>query len=153
MISLFIHKDAKIKLPKDITIVGVENFENLQNIQKQKYLFEAGQKKLFVYRNKYSRELLSQSFNEYLHFGDFDLAGINIFLNEVVPRLPHERHKFFIPTNIEDLLEKGSAGDYFLHHKKYPNLKTKMKYLQDLIDLIHKKKRSLHQEFLIIGTL
>jgi len=149
MTSMFIHKHAKIKMAKDIVLVGVENFENLQSISKQKHLFEDAKKKLFIYRNKYSRELLSKSFNDYIHYGDFDLAGIHIFLTEVVPRLPHERHKFFIPENIEALLEKGNAQDYFTHNEKYPNLKTKSKYLQDLIDLIHKKKRSLHQEFLI----
>ncbi|PHR53975.1 MAG: hypothetical protein COA44_14785 [Arcobacter sp.] len=149
MTSMFIHKRAKIKIPNDVLIVGVENFENLNSICKQKHLFKDPRKKMFIYRNKYLNDLLSKSFNDYLHFGDFDLAGINIFLNEIIPRLAHERHTFYIPENIEELLGYGNADDYFTQNKKYPNLKTKLKYLQDLINLIHKKKRSLHQEYLI----
>jgi len=149
MSAFFVHKDAKLTFNKDVLVVGVENFENLTSIVKQKHLFKDDRKKIFIYRNKYLREFLSSSFNEYLHFGDFDLAGVNIFINEIVPRLPHERYHFFIPENIAELLEYGSAEDYFLHQKKYPNLKAKSKYLQDFIELLHQKKRSLHQERLI----
>lgn len=149
MTSLFLHKNAKLRIADDILIVGVENYENLISISKQKNFFIDSRKKIFMYRNKYSREFLSKSFNDYLHYGDFDLAGVNIYLNEIVPRLPHERHVYFIPDNISALLENGNSQDYFLHLKKYSNLKSKTKYIQDFIDLLHEKKRSLHQEFLI----
>jgi len=149
MSTFFLHKNAKLKLSKDILVVGVENFENVSSIALQAYLFNDSRKKVFIYRNKYFREFLSRSFNDYLHFGDFDLAGLNIYLNEVVPRLTHERHKFFIPDNISELLDSGNAEDYFLHLKKFPNLSSKSKYLEDFISLLHEKKRSLHQEFLI----
>ncbi len=149
MSALFIHKNAKLTLHKDILVVGVENFENLSSISKQAYLFKDSRKKVFIYRNNCFREFLSSCFNDYLHFGDFDLAGINIYLNEIVPRLPHERHSFFLPDNISELLDKGNAQDYFVHLKKFPNVKAKAPYLKDFIALLHQKKRSLHQEFLI----
>jgi len=149
MSSLFLHKDARLDLEDDIVVVGVENFENLTSIIKQKDFFNDARKKVFMFRNKQALDFLSQSFNTYLHFGDFDLAGVNIFLNEMVPRLIHERYDFFLPENISELLDHGNSEDYFLQMKKYPNLKTKVKYLQDFIDLLHGKKRSLHQEYLI----
>ena len=149
MSSLFLHKNSKLRIAEDILVVGVENFENLTSITKQRRFFNDSRKMIFMYRNKYAREFLSKSFNDYLHFGDFDLAGINIYLNDIVPRLPHERCTFFIPENISELLKYGNSKDYFTHLKKYPNLKSKSKYLQDFIDLLHKHKRSLHQEYLI----
>jgi len=129
MSSFFLHKNASLELSDDIVIIGVENFENLTSISKQKTLFKDIEKKVFMYRNKYARDFLSKSFNTYLHFGDFDLAGVNIFLNEIVPRLPHERHRFFIPNNISELLKNGNSEDYFVQMKKYPNLTAKAKYL------------------------
>ncbi|MDF1881508.1 hypothetical protein JHD50_09375 [Sulfurimonas sp. MAG313] len=147
--SFFVHDNAQLEFSDDILIVGVENFENITYIQKQKKLFNDGRKKIFVWRNKYARKFIENCVNEYLHYGDFDLAGINIFLNEIVPRLRHEKYKFFIPENIKDLLTHGNSNDYFMHNHKYPNLRAKERYLQDFIDLIHKKKRSLHQEYLI----
>jgi len=147
--SLFLHKNAKLKLADDVLIVGVENFENLTSISKQKSLFMDSRKKIFIYRNKYLREFLSKSFNDYLHYGDFDLAGVNIYINEIIPRLPHERHRYFIPENISELLDKGSSKDYFTHLNRYPKLRSKIRYIQEFIDLLHEKKRSLHQEFLI----
>jgi len=149
MSTFFVHKNAKLHFDEKTVIVGVENFENLSSIAKQAYLFDDESEKVFVYRNKYALELLSKTFNEYIHYGDFDLAGIHIYLHEVLPRLANERSRFFIPENIEALLEKGNQEDYFLHLKKYPKLNSNKAYLQRLIELIHAKKRSLHQEFLI----
>lgn len=149
MSSFFVHKNASLGFGEDILIVGVENFENVTYIQKQKKLFDDGRQKMFVWRNEYARSFFSECKNDYLHFGDFDLAGVNIYLKEIIPRLPHDRCKFFIPRNMEKLLKSGNSEDYFKHVKRYPNLKSDKKYLQEFIDLLHKEKRSLHQEFLI----
>ncbi len=147
--ALFVHKSACLEIAEDILVVGVENFENLTMIQAQNALFDAKRKKVFIYRNAGMLDFVAQCRNDYLHFGDFDLAGVHIYLNEVVPRLPHERHRFFIPENIALLLRKGSSRDYFVHNRKYPGLCSKEVYLQTFIDLLHQTKRSLHQEFLI----
>ncbi|MBE0497722.1 MAG: hypothetical protein IBX43_00600 [Campylobacterales bacterium] len=147
--ALFVHKSAALEIAEDILLVGVENFENLTMIQAQKTLFDAKRKKLFIYRNAGMLDFVAQCRNDYLHFGDFDLAGVHIYLNEVVPRLSHERHRFFIPEGIAGLLKQGSSRDYFMHSRKYPGLNSEEPYLQSFIDLLHQAKRSLHQEFLI----
>ena len=82
----FIYDYERFILPADITIVGIENPENFRQISQQQYLFK-DIKPLFVcrYPQNQSKDLLKwlQSIpNSYLHFGDFDLAGIGIYLNE-----------------------------------------------------------------------
>ena len=149
MSSFFVHKNANLEFSKDVLVVGVENFENITYIQKQKNLFDDGRQKIFMWRNENARSFFGECKNDYLHFGDFDLAGVNIYLKEIVPRLPHGRCEFFIPLNMEKLLKSGNSEDYFKHARRYPNLKSDKKYLQEFIDLLHKEKRSLHQEFLI----
>ena len=65
-------------------VVGVENGENFCRIRSQKYLF-GDNKVLFVSRYPQSadlREWLIKIPNRYIHFGDFDLAGICIYQSE-----------------------------------------------------------------------
>lgn len=82
----FIYDFENFVPAKNITIVGIENPENFRFIEKQKHLFKEIQP-LFVsrYPQNQSKDLIKwlQSIpNHYLHFGDFDFAGIGIYLNE-----------------------------------------------------------------------
>ena len=76
-------------IPEDVVVVGVENMENFRMIRKQRTLFESvlGDKTLlFVSRYPQSTDLrswLQDIPNRYIHFGDFDLAGINIFFDRI----------------------------------------------------------------------
>ena len=96
-------------IPEDVVVVGVENMENFRMIRKQRTLFESvlGDKPLlFVSRYPQSTDLrqwLQTIPNHYIHFGDFDLAGINIFLTEFQKYLG-DRASFLIPTDIEQRL-------------------------------------------------
>src|SRR5690606_17515230 len=112
----FIYEYEKFILSPDITIVGIENPSNFRHIDKQKYLF-SDIKPLFVsrYPQNQSKDLIKwlQSIpNNYLHFGDFDFAGIGIYLNEFKKHLA-EKASFFVPDNIEELLkESGNKKRY-----------------------------------------
>lgn len=76
--------------PASTLIIGIENTENFLRIRKQKKLFDDCLLKdeseiLFVSRYAFSSDLmnwLAAIPNRYVHFGDFDLAGIAIFLNQ-----------------------------------------------------------------------
>ncbi|MCK4501791.1 MAG: hypothetical protein KAU22_02075, partial [Desulfuromonadales bacterium] len=68
----------------DITIVGIENGENFRYVERQQALFDS-KMVLFVSRYPQSGDLvqwLRSIPNRYVHFGDFDFAGINIYLHE-----------------------------------------------------------------------
>lgn len=139
--------------PVSVIIVGVENMENFLEIRRQKSLFEQylGNDKvqlLFVSRYAFSSDLsrwLSMLPNRYLHFGDFDLAGIGIFLSEFRPFLG-ERGAFMIPSDIEFRISHGSRKRYDDQYQKYASLTSDDPDINNLISLIHKYRRTYDPE-------
>ncbi len=146
--ALFIHKDSKIELRKGVLVVGVENFENISYAKLQKELFQTDKKVLFVERSRHLKKLLGEISNEYLHFGDIDLAGINIYLTEYY-EITKGRGKFFIPESIEEDLSSASSELYDRQYVKYKSLSSKELYIQELIALIRENKSTVEQEFYI----
>ena len=141
----------------DATIVGIENAENFRQISKQKHLFNAV-KPLFVcrYPQNNSRDLikwLELIPNNYFHFGDYDLAGINIYVNEFKKHIPH-KSLFFIPENIEVLvLQYGNKNRYNEQKEAFPKQSIEDEpALLSLLKLIHHTKKGLDQEVLIKGS-
>ena len=148
---VFIDNWQHFSIPEDIVVVGIENMENFRMIRMQKALFESvlGDKTpLFVSRYPQSidlRKWLQGNPNKYVHFGDFDLAGIHIFLTEFYKHLG-QRSSFLIPSDIESRLSKGSSTRYNDQYGKYHSLRCDIPYLQSLIDLINKYHRGYDQE-------
>ena len=139
----------------DITIVGIENAENFRQISRQKHLFSAINP-LFVcrYPQNNSRDLikwLETIPNKYLHFGDYDLAGINIYVNEFKKHIPH-KSLFFIPENIETLLLQYGNKDRYNDQKEAFSKQSieDEPALLSLLKLIHHTKKGLDQEVLIV---
>jgi len=134
----------------DITVVGIENAENFRQIAQQKYLF-TDIKPMFVsrYPQNQSKDLIKwlQTIpNNYLHFGDFDFAGVGIYLNEFKKHLA-DKASFFVPDNIDELIKE------FGNRKRYDQQKIKFDIkslaeikLIELIETIHKFKKGLDQE-------
>lgn len=139
--------------PADVLIVGVENMENFLKIRCQKTLFSSCLRKgetqiLFVARYAFSSDLaqwLGRIPNRYMHFGDFDLAGINIYLTQFKPSVG-KRGTFLIPPDIEKRLRHGSRKRYDEQYSKYRQLTTTDKDLNSLISLIHRYRRAYDQE-------
>lgn len=137
----------------DVTIVGIENPENFRHIEKQQYLFQ-DIKPLFVsrYPQNQSKDLIKwlQSIpNNYLHFGDFDFAGIGIYLNEFQKYIG-ERANFFVPNNIEKLIVNlGSKKRYDVQKINFDPQQIKENKVLNLMEIIHKNKKGLDQEGLI----
>ena len=148
---LFITDWKVFSIPEDVVVVGVENMENFRMIRQQRALFESEIGKhrfLFVSRYPQSTDLRSwlQSIpNRYVHFGDFDLAGIHIFLTEFHQYLG-DRSSFFIPSDIEKRLTKGSNARYNEQYEMYHKLHCDINKIQNLIDLINKYHRGYDQE-------
>ena len=138
--------------PDDVVIIGVENAENFRLAEKQRHLF-ADIDVLFVsrYPQQQSSDLMKWLLalpNRYLHFGDYDLAGINIYLQEYKRHL-NDRASFFIPGNIEELIEKH--GNRKLYDRQQLNdTPIAEDSLRRLVSLIHKHKKGLEQEALLI---
>lgn len=149
----FIYDFEKFIVELGTTIVGIENPENFRHIEKQKNLFNEI-KPLFVsrYPQNQSKDLIKwlQSIsNNYLHFGDFDFAGIGIYLNEYKKYLA-EKATFFVPKNIDKLIaENGNKKRYDEQKINFTIKSIREEKLLQLIDTIHKYRKGLDQEVLI----
>jgi len=86
--------------------------------------------------------------NEYLHFGDFDLAGIHIFLGEIY-NIAGKRASFLIPKDIEERLKNGSSERYD-RQQQYKDMKIEDENLNRLFLLIHKYRKGYDQEGYIL---
>ena len=148
---VFIDNWQQFAIPEGVIVVGIENMENFRMIRHQRKLFESvlgDVPLLFVSRYPQSKDLRNWLMgipNKYVHFGDFDLAGIHIFLTEFYKYLGN-RSEFLVPSDIEQRLAKGSPVRYNKQHGKYCALRTDIQYLQLLIDLINKYHRGYDQE-------
>ena len=148
---VFIDDWLHFVIPEEVVVVGIENMENFRMIRQQRKLFESvlGDKTLlFVSRYPQSidmRKWLMSIPNKYVHFGDFDLAGIHIFLSEFYKHIGN-RSSFLIPSDIKPRLSKGSATRYDEQFGKYHLLCCDIPYLQSLIDLINNYHRGYDQE-------
>lgn len=149
----FIYDFERFIPSSNITIVGVENPESFRFVEKQRRLFN-NINPLFVsrYPQNQSKDFIKwlQSIpNNYLHFGDFDFAGIGIYLNEYKRHLAHKA-SFFVPQNIEKLIADFGNKNRYDNQKIYFDLKSIQEgNLSQLINTIHKYRRGLDQEILI----
>ena len=138
-------------VPEDIVIVGIENMENFRMIRQQRNLFESAignGRLLFVSRYPQSTDLrmwLQTLSNPYIHFGDFDLAGIHIFLTEFYPYLGN-RGSYLIPTDIDERLKNGSIERYNFQYPRFHGIGTDILSLQNLIDTINRHHRCYDQD-------
>ncbi|HPH90274.1 MAG TPA: hypothetical protein PLZ68_05620 [Ferruginibacter sp.] len=145
----FIHDIDNFIPDQSVSIVGIENPENFRQIEKHRLLF-TGIQPLFVSRYPQSKDLikwLSSIPNNYLHFGDLDFAGIEIYETAFKKQLG-KRASFFVPENIEQLLQKFGNRDLFNRQynpgKEYGNNAEPSVRL--LVALLLKYKKVLEQE-------
>lgn len=150
---LFIYDYESFKIPKGITVIGVENVKNFSQIQEQKYLFK-NINPLFISRypqnqNKDFIEWMKSIPNNYLHFGDFDIAGIGIYLNEYKKHLS-DKATFFIPENIKSVLREHGNRERFNKQKiNFEMDSIEESKIIDLIEIIKLERKGLDQEYYI----
>lgn len=151
-IELFVHQPDKLQISHSALIVGIENPECFLKFEKLAHLFP--QKELIIimrYLSSSPNKWLQTIMNNYLHFGDFDPAGLHIYIREYRNQLPTIRCSFFIPPNIEKLIDQfgvPSLYDQQIHLLKnidfqsYPEVKK-------LIEILNKHRKGLEQERLL----
>lgn len=157
---LFVTEWEAFTVPEDVVVIGIENMENFRKIRRQRAFFEEYLQKhglpngvLFVSRYPQSTDLrrwLCSIPNRYLHFGDFDLAGINIFCSEFQKYLGRERSAYLIPDDIEFRLQSGSRERYDEQYCRFKDIRSDVRELQQLIDLIHHERKAYDQEGFIL---
>lgn len=154
---IFIYDFENFKIPENITIIGVENAKNFSQIHEQKYLFN-DINPLFISRypqnqNKDFIKWMKSIPNNYLHFGDFDIAGIGIYLNEYKNHL-FKKATFFIPENINEILKQNGNRTRFNNQKINFNVENiQEEKLIELLKLINFQKKGLDQEYFIKSNI
>ena len=153
---LYIADWQNFTIPKDVIVIGVENMENFRMIRHQKQFFDdylrthrLTSRVLFVSRYPQSTDLrnwLTSISNYYLHFGDFDLAGIHIYQSEFEQYLDPFRTSFLIPDDIASRLESASNQRFDEQYNRFKNISSENKELQELISLIRQHRKGYDQE-------
>jgi hypothetical protein len=136
------------EIPQEVLVIGIENMENFRRIRGQRYLFPTDRPILFVSRYPQSVDLrnwLQLIPNDYLHFGDFDLAGMRIYETEFFKFLGN-RASFFIPIDIESRLSNGSTERYNTQYAKFKNYAPQDKRLLPLYNMVNHYHRCYDQE-------
>ncbi len=157
---VFIADYENFEIPQNVIVVGIENMENFRYIRQQKKLFQnylaeyfgdsnyTQAPLLFVSRYPQSSDLvkwLQNNKNLYIHFGDLDLAGINIYLTEFFAKIG-DRAKFLIPPDAESRIANGSRERYDDQILKFEKMKVADERVQPLVDLIKKYHKGYDQE-------
>lgn len=154
----FIFDYQDFRIPAHVVVIGIENAENFRQIRRQQRLFEtcvqSGIPLLFVSRYPQNGDLVRwlQSIpNAYIHFGDLDLAGVHIYLNEFYSSL-RNRASFLLPEDYESRISQGSTERYNVQSTRYKNMTIDDERLQPLVDCIHRYHRGYDQEGYIETT-
>ncbi len=154
---LYISDFLQFRVPTNAIVVGVENMENFRLPERQQEVWEQIQDQfggdgvaplLLVSRYPQSKDLgswLQDIPNPYVHFGDFDLAGVHIFLNEFYARLG-ERASFFVPDDIEERLAAGSRERYDTQFPRFGKMEVPDSRVLPLVQLIHRYQKGYDQE-------
>lgn len=151
-VDMFIHHPEKLNISDTTLIVGVENPECFVKFDKLVHLFE--QKELVIimrYMSNSPNRWLQSVSNNYLHFGDFDPAGLSIYIREYLSNLSSLRCDFFIPPELEQLLEQygqESLYDSQIHLLKNIDFQNYPKLVY-IANLLHKHRKGLEQERLL----
>jgi len=152
--SLFISDFRNLIIPENVTIVGIENPETFYLIENYKHYFDKI-KPLFLLRfnNKAFIEWLKLIPNKYLHFGDFDLSGIAIYILEYRNKIGLNRCNYFIPKDIDNLI--GNSKNYTDYVKQLNDPKIKGLNFDNypeiigLANIIKKHRKTIEQEALM----
>ena len=147
---LYISDFRHFRIPKDAIVVGVENMENFRKPELQAKLLEKiGPNLLLVSRYPQSGDLIAwlESIpNPYVHFGDFDLAGVHIYLTEFYNRLGG-RSAFFVPEDVEErLATSGCSERYETQFARFGRMPVPDPRLLPLVNLIHRYRKGYDQE-------
>ena len=148
-IELFVHQPEKLQISHTALVVGIENPECFLKFEKLAHLFPKTELIIIMrYLSSSPNRWLQSITNDYLHFGDFDPAGLSIYIREYRNQLPANRCNFFIPSNINELLEHYGQTSLFdsqiqllknVDFNLYPEIKS-------LVGLMHKYRKGLEQE-------
>ena len=127
----------------------VENYECFLDISWLKQFGYNGEDNLVICRWPLSAKARNcytgWPVKEKKYFGDYDLAGINIFQTEFAKALGSD--SFFIPSSFAQDIKHGSSNQFSKQKEKYKTLKALNNSLDNCLKTIIKEQKGLSQEY------
>ena len=151
-IELFVHQPEHLQISKTALVVGIENPECFLKFEKLAHLFPQQELVIIMrYMSNSPNRWLQTISNNYLHFGEFDPAGLSIYIHEYRRHLPNHRCDYFITPNIEQLISRYGLSDLYdqqihllenIDREQFPEI-------DKLLDILDTQKKGLEQERLL----
>ena len=153
---IYVVDSEHFTIDDNVTIVGVENPESFRFIERYRHLFlDVTPLFLLRYENNSYIEWLQRIPNHYLHFGDFDLSGLAIYITEFRVKLGAERCHYVIPDNISQLITLSKNRQLYLKQLDDPKVKgidfENYPEIAELARTIMKHKAIVEQEVLMLS--
>lgn len=149
-IPVFMPQPETLSLPEDVTVVMIENSENFLKIETQLPLFQ-GLKCFFVSfypreQHSYFIEWLQKQPNNYVHYGDFDFAGIHIYQSQYKKYVSGES-RYLVPSGLLPLFRRyGKRALYNNQLSLQALIKADEPGISELLEFIKREHKGLEQE-------
>lgn len=149
-IPVFMPQPETLSLPEDVTVVMIENSENFLKIETQLPLFQ-GLKCFFVSfypreQHSYFIEWLQKQPNNYVHYGDFDFAGIHIYQSQYKKYVSGES-RYLVPSGLLPLFRRyGKRALYNNQLSLQALIKAGEPGISELLEIIKREHKGLEQE-------
>lgn len=149
-IPVFMPQPETLSLPEDVTVVMIENSENFLKIETQLPLFQ-GLKCFFASfypreQHSYFIEWLQKQPNNYVHYGDFDFAGIHIYQSQYKKYVSGES-RYLVPSGLLPLFRRyGKRALYNNQLSLQALIKADEPGISELLEIIKREHKGLEQE-------
>lgn len=149
-IPVFMPQPETLSLPEDVTVVMIENSENFLKIETQLPLFQ-GLKCFFVSfypreQHSYFIEWLQKQPNNYVHYGDFDFAGIHIYQSQYKKYVSGES-RYLVPSGLLPLFRQYGKRELYNNQLFLQTLiKADEPGISELLEIIKREHKGLEQE-------
>lgn len=149
-LPVFMPQPQTLSLPEEVTVVMIENSENFLKIETQLPLFQ-GIKCFFVSfypreQHKYFIEWLQKQPNNYVHYGDFDFAGIYIYQSQY-KKYANGESRYLVPSGLLPLFRQYGKRELYNNQLSLQALiKADEPGISELLEIIKREHRGLEQE-------
>lgn len=149
-IPVFMPQPETLSLPEGVTVVMIENSENFLKIETQLPLFQ-GLKCFFVSfypreQHSYFIEWLQKQPNNYVHYGDFDFAGIHIYQSQYKKYVSGES-RYLVPSGLLPLFRRYGKRELYNNQLFLQALiKADEPGISELLEIIKREHKGLEQE-------
>ena len=149
-IPVFMPQPETLSLPEGVTVVMIENSENFLKIETQLPLFQ-GLKCFFVSfypreQHSYFIEWLQKQPNNYVHYGDFDFAGIHIYQSQYKKYVSGES-RYLVPSGLLPLFRQYGKRELYNNQLFLQTLiKADEPGISELLEIIKREHKGLEQE-------